>query len=154
MSAGHAPENPEGPDGPLSPADPDRPESPVPLAQVLDWMRGRLIVVGHGLLLFGLALAGLGLLLAYAAVLGVSFTLAVKATNPEAQQQLTFAAAAVVFLVWLTLGPLFLLWLRPLARLTRRLAGQWCGVPIAQPYLPGPWADGGSLGCAAGSGGC
>jgi signal transduction histidine kinase len=111
------------------------------LAQLLDWTRGRLIVVGHGLLLFGLALSGLVLLLAFAGVLGVSITLAVKATNPEARQQLTFAVAALVFLLWLVLGPLFLLWLRPLARLTRRLAGQWCGVPIADPYLPPPWAD-------------
>ena len=32
---------------------------------------------------------------------------------------------------------------RQLASLTRRLVGQWCGVPIADPYLPQPWADGG-----------
>jgi signal transduction histidine kinase len=146
MSAGHAPENPEGPGGPASPERPDRPESPVPLVQYLDWMRGRLIVVGRGLLLFGLALGGLVLLLAYLAVLGVSLTLAVRATNPEAKQQLTFAEAGLVLLVWLVLGPFFLLGLRSLARLTRRLAGQWCGVPITEPYLPPPWADGGKKG--------
>jgi len=146
MSAGHAPENPEGPGGPASPERPDRPESPVPLVQYLDWMGGRLIVVGRGLLLSGLALGGLVLLLAYLAVFGVSVALAVKATNPDAKQQLTFAAAAVVLLLWLVLGPFFLLCLRSLARLTRRLAGQWCGVPITEPYLPPPWADGGKKG--------
>ena len=28
--------------------------------------------------------------------------------------------------------------LRPLANLTRRLAGRWCGVPVAIPYRPLP----------------
>jgi signal transduction histidine kinase len=133
MSAGQAPENPEGP---------DRPESPIPLAEILDWLRGRLVVVGHGLLLFGLALAGLVLLLVPFALLGVSLVLAVKATNPQARQQLTFAGAGLALLLWLVLGPLFLLWMRSLARLTRRLSGRWCGVPITDPYLPPPWADG------------
>jgi signal transduction histidine kinase len=132
MSAGHAPENREGP---------DQPESPVPLAAVRDWTGGRLIVVGRGLLLSGLALAGLVMLLAFAAVLGASITLAAKATNPDARQQLTFAAAAAVLVLWLALWPLFLLAMRGLARLTRSLAGRWCGVPITEPYLPPPWAD-------------
>jgi len=43
-------------------------------------------------------------------------------------------------------SPLLLLCTRRLARVTRRLAGQWCGVPIAEPYLPRPWADGGKPG--------
>ena len=137
MSAGQAPERPGGP---------DRPESPAPLAAVLDWTGGRLVVVGRGLLLAGLALAGLALLLAFAAVLGVSITLGVRATNPDARQQLTFAAAAIVLLVWLVLWPLFLLSMRGLARLTRRLADRWCGVPITEPYLPPPWADQGKAG--------
>jgi signal transduction histidine kinase len=133
MSAGQAPENPEGP---------DRPESPILLAEILDWLRGRLVVVGHGLLLFGLALAGLVLLLVPFALLGASMVLAVKATNPDARQQLDFAGAGLALLLWLALGPLFLLWMRSLARLTRRLSGRWCGVPITDPYLPPPWADG------------
>jgi signal transduction histidine kinase len=137
MSAGQAPENPEGP---------DRPESPTPLAEILDWLAGRLVVVGHGLLLFGLALAGLVLLLVPFALFGVSLVLAVKATNPHARQQLTFAGAGLALLLCLVLGPLFLLWMRSLARLTRRLSGRWCGVPITDPYLPPPWADGGKPG--------
>jgi len=48
--------------------------------------------------------------------------------------------------VGLVLGPLVLLWMRSLARLTRRLVGQWCAVAIADPYLPPPWADGGKKG--------
>ena len=43
-------------------------------------------------------------------------------------------------------APLVLLCMRSLARLTRRLAGRWCAVPIADPYLPPPWADGGKRG--------
>jgi signal transduction histidine kinase len=133
MSAGQAPEGPDKP---------DRSESPTPLAEILDWLAGRLVVAGHGLLLFGLALAGLVLLLVPLALLGTSLVLAVKATNPHARQQLTFAGAGLALLLWLVLGPLFLLWMRSLARLTRRLSGRWCGVPITDPYLPPPWADG------------
>jgi signal transduction histidine kinase len=146
MTAGHTPESPEGLERPVNSDDADRSDIPVPLAEFMGWIRGRLAVVGRGLLLCGLALAGLALLLASAAVLGASITLAVWATNPDARQQLTFAAAAFVFLLWLALGPLFLLCVRQVARLTRRLVGQWCGVPIAQPYLPRPWADGGKAG--------
>ena len=39
-----------------------------------------------------------------------------------------------------------LLVMRRLASLTRRLVGQWCSVPIAEPHLPRPWADGGKVG--------
>ena len=33
-----------------------------------------------------------------------------------------------------------------MASLTRRLVGQLCGIPIADPYLPRPWVDGGKAG--------
>ncbi len=46
----------------------------------------------------------------------------------------------------LAVAPLLLLWMRSVARLTRKLADRWCGVPIAEPYLPQPWADGGKRG--------
>jgi signal transduction histidine kinase len=145
MSAGHAPENPEGPGGPVRQEGRDRPESPVPLAQFLDWMYGRLIVVGRGLLLFGLALAGLVTLAALAAVLALLPFLAANLINTHKRAD---AAAALVLaiVVGLLVGPLILVWVRSLARLTRRLAGRWCGVPIAEPYLPRPWADGGKAG--------
>lgn len=35
---------------------------------------------------------------------------------------------------------------RQLAELTRRLSGEWCGVPIASPYLPPPASGGRSAG--------
>jgi len=145
MSAGHAPENPEGPGGPVSQEGRDRPESPVPLAQFLDWMYGRLIVVGRGLLLFGLALAGLVTLAALAAVLALLPFLAANLISTDKRAD---AAAALVLAIvaGLLVGPLILVWVRSLARLTRRLAGRWCGVPIAEPYLPRPWADGGKAG--------
>jgi signal transduction histidine kinase len=140
MSAGH------DPDGPEDPERPDAPDIPVVLTNFLGWLRGRLAFVGHGLMLFGLALAGLALLLAYVAVLGVSIALAVSAANPDARQELLLAEAISVFVLWLVLGPLFLLCLRQLARLTRRVIRQWCQVPITEPYLPRPWADGGKAG--------
>ena len=50
--------------------------------------------------------------------------------------------AAVILLactvVWLLLLPRILRAIRQLAQLTRWLAGEWCGVRIADPYLPVP----------------
>jgi len=137
MSAGHDPDGPERP---------DVPDLPVPVTEFLNWMRGRLAFVGQGLLFFGLALAGLALLLAYAAVLGVSIKVALSARDPYSDQIERVVLASLVFVVWLVLGPLVLVWMRSLARLTRRLVGQWCAVTIADPYLPPPWADGGKKG--------
>ncbi len=116
-------------------------------ADLLDWTSGRIKVAGRGLVLGGLAIAGLVILLAVLAVLGVSIALAVSATNPyvtEAGRRLI--VAALLFVAWVALGPVFLLCFRPVARLTRKLSAKWCGVPIAAPYLPRPWADGGKRG--------
>ena len=147
MSAGYTPENPEGPDGPVSPGGrPDRPESPIPLTEILDWLRGRLIVVGHGLLLFGLALAGLVLVAGLLGVLALALALAVRSATHGMHIQFVVILAVLGIMVWLALCPVFLLWMRGLARLTRRLIGQWCGVPITEPYLPQPWADGDKAG--------
>jgi signal transduction histidine kinase len=147
MSAGYTPENPEGPDGPVSPGGrPDRPEKPIPLAEILDWLRGRLIVVGHGLLLFGLALAGLVLVAGLLGVLVLALALAVRSATHGMHIQFVVILAVLGIMVWLAVCPVFLLWMRGLARLTRRLIGQWCGVPITEPYLPPPWADGDKAG--------
>jgi signal transduction histidine kinase len=147
MSAGHTPENPGGPDGPVSPGGrPDRPVSPIPLAKILDWMRGRLVVVGHGLLLFGLALTGLALLAGLLGLLALIFALAMRSATHGMHIQFVILLAVLGTAAWLAVCPLFLLWMRGLARLTRRLIGQWCGVPITEPYLPPPWADGGNAG--------
>ncbi len=42
---------------------------------------------------------------------------------------------------------------RQLADLTRRLCGEWCGVPIASPYRPAPLGEGSSGALPGGSGG-
>jgi signal transduction histidine kinase len=136
--------SPPSPGDPPSPEDPPSPDIPVPLAEILNWMRGRLVAVGRGLLLFGLAVAGLALLLALLAALGVAIVLTVKVVHGD--QRPTVTVNVIGFLIWLALVPLFLLCARSVARLTRRLTGQWCGVPIADPYLPEPWADGGAGG--------
>jgi hypothetical protein len=47
------------------------------------------------------------------------------------------ATGAGAGLAWFGI-PRTLLGLRRLAALTRRLAGRWCGVPIADPYRPLP----------------
>jgi len=140
MSAGYPPDRPEGPTGR------DGPERPVPLADFLDWTRGRLVVVGRGLLLFALALAGLVPVLVLAAVLGLPLYGVVHLLVHSHQRNLAVAVGVLGVVTWLVAGPLILLWVRNLARLTRRLAGQWCGVPITGPYLPPPWTDGGKAG--------
>jgi signal transduction histidine kinase len=134
ISAEHAPESPEGPPSP---------DIPAPLAEFLGWMRGRLLVVGRGLLLFGLAVAGLALLVAMFAILALGVALMVHVGSHRARNLVVIILG---FLVWLALCPLVLLCVRSVARLTRRLTGHWCGVPIADPYLPAPWADGGHAG--------
>jgi signal transduction histidine kinase len=124
-----------------TPEDPQDPDIPVPLAEFLSWMRGRLVALGRGLLLFGLAVAGLALVLAMVAALGLAIALTVRVVGGAHRSTVT--VNIVGFLIWIALVPLFLLCARSVARLTRRLTGQWCGVPIADPYLPEPWADGG-----------
>jgi signal transduction histidine kinase len=139
----------EGPDRPQAPAaSGPRParDGPSGWTELVDWTGGRLKVAGRGLLLCGLALAGLVILLAVLAVLGVSVAFAIKATNPYGRQTERLIEAILVFVFWVALGPLFLLSFRPVARLTRRLSAQWCGVPIAAPYLPRPWAQSGKAG--------
>jgi signal transduction histidine kinase len=138
-SAEHPPDRREDPESPSTP------EVSSTWSAAWDWTRERLVVVGHGVLLFGLALAGLGLLLALFAALGLAVALSVKSAT-AGHQRLTVTVNVLGFLVWLALCPLFLLCMRSLARLTRRLVGQWCDVPIADPYLPPPWADGGKAG--------
>jgi signal transduction histidine kinase len=131
----------EGPEGP------ERPEGLGPLAEYVDWARGRLVVVGHGMALFGLALFGLVQLTVLAALLGGPAVLVVRLlTHDTPRRTLAVVAAVLGIVVWFTLVPLVLLWMRSLARLTRRLSDRWCAVPIAEPYLPRPWASGGKAG--------
>jgi signal transduction histidine kinase len=78
-----------------------------------------LVVAGRGVALTGLILAEFGMLCA----LAVAVTLSV-------------IGVGLVFIPGLLLGA------RGLANTTRRLAGEWCGVPVAVPYLPAPGGDG------------
>jgi signal transduction histidine kinase len=102
-------------------------------------------VAGRGLALFVLALFGLVQLAALAAVLTLLPFLTANLIGTDKRGDAA-AAACLSIVAWLTAGPLLLLWMRSLARLTRKLADRWCGVPIAEPYLPKPWADGGKSG--------
>jgi signal transduction histidine kinase len=142
MSAGQTPDNPDGR---------DTQDASVPWSALWDWLGGRLAAVGRGLLLFWLALAGLVLLAALAAVLTGPPALVVKALSDSTlsdsyRRNLALVVASLGIVAWLVVAPLVLLGMRSLARLTRRLAGRWCAVPIADPYLPPPWADGGKRG--------
>jgi len=139
MSAGYTPEDPDRRD------DPEGPATPVALVGLWGWVRGRLMVVGRGLLLFGLALTGLALL---AALVGLLVAILRLIGRGELHHHIQFVVPVGLLAIaaWLVVGLLFLLCMRQLARLTRRVIGQWCQVPITEPYLPRPWADGGKAG--------
>jgi signal transduction histidine kinase len=139
MSAGHGPDAPDGRDSP------DALDIPAPLAEILKWTGSRLAVVGRGLLLFALALYGLVMLAVLAAALTLLPFLTLNLINTDKRGDAA-AAAILAITAWLVTGPLILLWMRSLARLTRRLVARWCAVPITEPYLPRPWADGGKAG--------
>jgi signal transduction histidine kinase len=100
------------------------------------------VAAARGLALCGLPLAGAGLVLALAAPLvfaglGAGFLLNPPPWMPPALRAAPFAGLAVSLLLF----PAALAALRRLARRGRRLAGAWCGVPIAEPYrpMPGHW---------------
>ena len=119
-----------------------------------------LTAAARGLAFCGLMLAGVGLVLAVLAALGLaalSVALLVQDQgHPHAERALVLvvlvAAAGLVFgriFAWAVLAGL-----RRVAVVTRRLAGEWCGVPIADPYrAPGGRASRGSA-ARSGSGGC
>jgi len=123
----------------------------VPISTRRSWPRfgleAGLVAAARGLAFAGLMLAGLVLLLMILAAVGFTAlgagVLIVGNGGPRDQR---------VLLGLLLLGgglgigrvllPDALLGIRRLASLTRRLAGEWCGVPIADPPGPPP-ADGG-----------
>jgi signal transduction histidine kinase len=129
------------------PEGPQRPQGLGALSEYVDWARERLVVAGHGLALFGLGLAGLIQLAVFLGLLGVPPVLVVTLLHHDQPRGILALIAGVLGVVaWFTLAPLALLWMRSPARLTRRLSGRWCAVPIAEPYLPRPWASGGKAG--------
>src|SRR5262249_52651368 len=85
------------------------------------WAGRGLLDSVRGLAFLGLALAAAGLSLAWIIELG---------------------DAAVIFPLLLTPPPL--LAVRRLANVPRRLSGEWCGVPIPEPYRVYPESDPGA----------
>ncbi|HEV3293343.1 MAG TPA: histidine kinase [Streptosporangiaceae bacterium] len=135
MSTGQTPDHP---------GNRDTSEASIAWPEVWAWAGERLAVAGRGLLLFGLALAGLIQLALLAGALVGSVVLTVRvATTGHRVGALVIGACSLVS--WLV-SPFILRWMRSLARLTRRVVAQWAQVPIADPYLPRPWATGGSKG--------
>jgi hypothetical protein len=156
MSAGHTPGDPGIPGVPgtqLTRGIPRTEETggarEDPLAPLWDRARTGIAAVGHGVVFFPLMLAGLGLLLLILALTLsgpglVAYGFGQHHSGAGTARALAFPALAVsVFLICS-----LLLVMRRLASLTRRLVGQWCDVPVAEPYLPKPWADGGKAGFA------
>jgi signal transduction histidine kinase len=96
----------------------------------------------YGLGFAGLMLAEVGLVLVLAGwVLLAGLTIASVPVGPGDGQKrelfvLLFLVAGLAIARFL--APPVLLALRRLAGLTRRLAGEWCGVPIAESYEPPP----------------
>jgi signal transduction histidine kinase len=119
----------------------------IPWAQLADRARNGIAAAGHGLVLFALALPGLVVSLL---ILGLTLpgpglvAYGLGQHHNAARDALVLALPALV--ASLFLAARLLLVIRPLASAARRLSGQWCGVPIADPYLPRPGADGGQAG--------
>ena len=92
----------------------------------------------RGLAFFGLMLAGVGLLVVILAAPGLvalgTSALILGHNGQRKPLALLIIGAGLVIARFLVPGAL--LAIRGLASMTRRLAGEWCGVPIAEPYLP------------------
>lgn len=101
---------------------------PGPCRTAWSCLTGSIVAAVRGLAFFVLMLAGTGPLMAVVLLLA----LIVNRIGPNhplntqvASQLLVLTACTVPLTRWLT-------------GLTRRLAGRWCGVPIAAPYRPPP----------------
>ncbi len=142
--------------------------SPGPPGRHTRWIGGGLRDAGRGLGFGALSLAGAALLMALAAPLLLTLALLLTALRRAGAPANAFTVVpggvpqpvpshppsgllvftALLLLagtaVWLLLLPRILRAVRQLAQLTRWLAGEWCGVRIADPYLPMPAAERGS----------
>jgi len=117
---------------------PERPPEGIAWPEVWAWAGDRLTVAGRGVVLFGLALAGLvqlGLLLG---ILIGPIALDVRTANHRGHQDVILLVSVGGLVVWLVAAPLVLRWMRSLAGLTRRVIARWTRVAIAEPYLPHP----------------
>jgi signal transduction histidine kinase len=105
------------------------------------------IAIGQGVAFCGLALAGLVLLVVPLAALGglaFGFTFAITGppwdapTTPGTRELVLALMLVGLFVAFPVLFAGIVMLTRGLATRTRRLTGQWCGVPIAEPYRPRP----------------
>src|ERR1700760_2149328 len=106
-------------------------------------VRGGITATGRGLAFAALAATQLGLLLLLLIapiLLGLAIAVMLADHGIGAPQQVVLAL--VLLAAGLVAGRLAtvpaLLGLRSLARLTRRLLGDWAGIPVAEAYQPGP----------------
>jgi signal transduction histidine kinase len=116
---------------------PGTPPPPVPRRAPWPWVQEGAVAAVRGLAFCGLAVAGSGPLLFL--VLAVHFAGSHAAPVQHAGRsflELILIVASVLATRWL-------------ARLTRQLAGQWCGVPIDSPYRPRPGTGGAPIGLQA-----
>jgi len=101
------------------------------------WLADAALAVARGPVLAAVAAAGAGLLAFLVGPLALIAYAVHRATQPGSGHLLQAAVVAVSCTAfWLVLLPSVLLVLRPLANLTRRLSGKWCGIPIEAPYRP------------------
>ena len=97
------------------------------------------VAAARGVALCGLPLAGAVLVLALAAPLAFAGLGAGFLLNPPPWMSPAVRAAPFAGLAGsLLLLPSVLLAMRRLANQARRLAGAWCGTPVAEPYRPLP----------------
>jgi Putative sensor len=116
-----------------------QPREDNPWAPVRDRARDGIAAVGHGAVFFALMLAGLlPLLLILALLLPGPGLLAYGLGSNHANAGAARVLALPALVVSLFLVSRVLLVVRRPASLTRRLAGRWCGVSLADPYLPRP----------------
>jgi signal transduction histidine kinase len=102
-----------------------------------------LVAATRGVAFTGLMLAGLGLLTVIAAsafltALGAGILIAGNGGPQDKRVLLAVIALGTGLGLARFAGPPALLGIRGLARLTRQLAADWCGVPIAERYAPRP----------------
>jgi signal transduction histidine kinase len=102
-----------------------------------------LVAATRGVAFAALMAAGIGLLIMIVAAvlliaLGAGILIVGNGGPHEERVLLGFLAiGSGLGLIWFAL-PATLLGTRRLARLTRQLSGDWCGVPIAERYVPPP----------------
>jgi signal transduction histidine kinase len=111
----------------------------VPVENLLARARAGITAVGRGVVFFALMPPGLVLLLLIVGlVLPAPVLIAYSLGQHHSDTGATLVAVIPALAASVCAIMVLLMVVRQLASLTRRLAGQWCGVPIADPYPPQP----------------